>query len=156
MALDWEDVDLNHRTISVHRSKVMDDKGQWIINETAKTDESSRRVPILMDQLYQALQAVPDKHGPVMTIGPAGWRNQLDRVCAAEGLPPITVHCLRHSFASLAAHLGLRKDIAMAIGGWKDAKIMDDVYTHIYLTDMHAAQNVMSAFYNDDAEQNVN
>ena len=60
---------------------------------------------------------------------------------------------LRHSFASLSAHLRIPKEISMEIGGWSNDKIMTEIYTHIARSDIERYKNEMWEFYNNRAQQ---
>ena len=70
------------------------------------------------------------------------------------------VHGLRHSFASLAFHLGLTEQETMELGGWSDYNTMRKIYTHLAAADRLKSQNKMAAFFkanaNKDANQNEN
>ena len=55
---------------------------------------------------------------------------------------------MRHSFASLAAHLRIPEPVAMEIGGWADSKTMRNIYTHVSKLDIANSQNDMAKFYN--------
>lgn len=84
--------------------------------------------------------------------------SQINRVCKGAGLPLVGVHGLRHSFASLAHHIGLPEKEAMLIGGWEDAQTMHKIYTHIADADRVKAENMMAAFYknaNENANKNM-
>ena len=73
----------------------------------------------------------------------------VSRTCAKAGVKRVTVHQLRHSFASLAAHLRIPMEIAMEIGGWSNDKIMREIYTHIAQSDIERYKNELWKFYNE-------
>lgn len=64
-ALDWEDIDLNKRIISVRKAATLRG-GQTTIKDTTKTEAGQRDLPIC-EPLYQMLCKTPqsDRHGPV-------------------------------------------------------------------------------------------
>ena len=72
---------------------------------------------------------------------------RINRICKKEGLPEVGVHGLRHSFASLAYHLGVPEKIAMEIGGWANSQTMHKIYTHISKADAERYVTQMSAFF---------
>ena len=47
-------------------------------------------------------------------------RRNINKICHAMGLQSVGIHGLRHSFVSLAYHLGVPEKIVMEIGGWHD------------------------------------
>ncbi len=147
-ALRWEDVDLTNRTIHVRRSVVKDESGKYVEKTATKNLSSNRIVPIMMDSLYEALNATENKEGLVVKMSMPRVRKQLVKACQAAGVTTVSFHGLRHSFASLAAHIGMPEAIAMQIGGWANDKIMKRIYTHVLETDVQRYQNEMSGFYN--------
>ncbi len=147
-ALHWEDIDLDNRVIHVHRSIVRDEHNFWIEKETNKNTSSTRIVPIMMDNLYEALITSYKDSGHVVSLSMPQVKKRLDKACIGAEVTPVTFHGLRHSFASLAAHLGMPEAIAMQIGGWSNDKIMKRIYTHVLETDVNRYQNEMSQYYN--------
>ena len=59
------------------------------------------------------------------------------------------IHGLRHSFASLAAHLGIPENVAMRIGGWANDATMKRIYVHVLESDRERYGGEMAAFYNN-------
>lgn len=131
--LRWQDIDLERNLITISGAAVMDEHGKLVHKETNKNESSQRVVPILIPQLSQALAAVPEEQrdGYLVHGGPNVLWTQINRVCEKADLPLVGVHGLRHSFASLAYHLGIPPKDAMQIGGWADEHVMHDIYTHI-------------------------
>lgn len=62
----------------------------------------------------------------------------LKRACARAGVPEIHPHGLRHSWASRLAMAGVDRKALMELGGWKEGRMLDEVYAHV--TDDHKAQ----------------
>ncbi|MCP4920877.1 MAG: tyrosine-type recombinase/integrase, partial [Proteobacteria bacterium] len=54
----------------------------------------------------------------------------LRRACATAGLEPIHPHALRHTWASRLAMAGVDRQTLMVLGGWKDGRMLDEVYAH--------------------------
>ena len=72
---------------------------------------------------------------------------QIRAACERAGLPNVGVHGLRHSFASLAYHLGLSEKETMKIGGWSDYGTMRRIYTHLSDSDALRGENQMRDFF---------
>ena len=155
--LTWEEnIDLKKNQIIVAGAAVLDENSNLVRKETNKTKASRRYVPIFIPRLSELLQNEPDKHGQVMTYKTSGGlRHAIDRICKSASLPPVGIHGLRHSFASLAVHLGLPEETAMAIGGWSDFHTMRKIYTHISNKDMADHVQALTAFYKN-ANKNAN
>lgn len=147
LALEWRNVDLVKDRVLVSGAVVRNEDGTWIRKETNKTDASHRYVPIFIEQLHDALDAVEDKSGRVCDFSQHGLFCAINRVCRKAGVPQVGVHGLRHSFASLAVHLQMPEEVAMAIGGWSDFSTMRKIYTHISQKDMKDKTAKFTAFF---------
>lgn len=156
VALDWTHIDLENRWIKVRGAVVPGEKHKMVHKNTTKNSSSRRDVPII-DPLYEALQAVENKNGPVVPIHPATVWRLINEACAAAGVPEVGCHGLRHSFASLCHSLGIPAQAAMEIGGWSDRTTMDRIYTHVSKRDKDSYQNAFTNHFKASEEtQNAN
>lgn len=147
-ALRWENVDLKNRLIHIKGAAVYDESEVLVQKKTNKNTSSARTIPIMMDELYNALDVAKQPSGLVVTCYPNVIRNRINRICKANDLPQVGTHGLRHSFASLAKHLGMPEQLTMQIGGWSDYQTMRKIYTHISQKDADSYKNAMAEFYN--------
>ncbi len=152
-ALTKSNIDLKHDCIYVKGAKVLDEKNQYVIKTTNKNSTSQRIVPILIPRLRELLESTED--GFLVACNPNTLRKQINRVCKANDLPEVGVHGLRHSFASLAYHVGMPEAECMRIGGWADAGTMRNIYTHLAAKDIRASQNKVRDFF-ENANKNAN
>ncbi len=127
-------------TIKVRGAMVRGENG-LTRKELNKTDLSRRDVPVMIPRLAELLSAVP------VTVSATTINAHLTKLCAAAGLPEITLHCLRHSFASLAYHLRWTEKSTMQIGGWSTPDVVHDIYTHLSSKDKNSDVQRMRAFY---------
>ena len=150
LRLEYKDIDLKKGTIRVEGSLVCGEKNQYVEKATNKNRSSRRTVPIMIPRLTDLIAAAvkSGKAGKIVTCSPNTTWDRINRVCDNAGLPRVGVHGLRHSFASLAYHVGLSEHETMLLGGWSDYSTMHKIYTHIADKDLIAAKNKMSAFYN--------
>lgn len=155
LALDWKNVDLKKERVLVSGAAVWGADGKLTQKDTNKSASSRRYVPIMMPELLSALNAVKTKEGKVVNIAPNTMRKQINRACEENGLPKVSVHGLRHSFASLAYHLGLSEKECMKLGGWSDNQTMSKIYTHLAEADAQNSENKMTEFYKN-ANNNAN
>ena len=119
------------------------EKNRLVYKETNKTKKSRRVIPIMIPELKTAWEAIPEEQrtGLIYTrYQNILWRD-INRICKENNLPAVGVHGLRHSFASLARHVGLDEQDAMLIGGWEDPQTMHKIYEHISAADRIKAQN---------------
>lgn len=142
-ALEKEDIDLKKNVIHVHASMVNGSKGDgYIRRDKTKTASSTRDIPILIDRLKELADNIP------ISISRKQLNDDIAAVCKDMGLPSnVGCHGLRHSFASLAAHLRMPEQECMRLGGWSTPQIMREIYTHVAASDRAAAQKAMKDFY---------
>jgi len=62
----------------------------------------------------------------------------LHRASRRANLPPIHPHGLRHTWASRLAMAGVDRRTLMELGGWKEGRMLDEIYAHV--TDDHKAE----------------
>ena len=148
LALTWDKVDIKHSRILVAGAVVPNKDNKYVSKPTNKTDSSRRYVPIFIPQLTFALQKAEkasEKVIPYQTE--SGLLRAINGVCEGAGLPPVGVHGLRHSFASLCVHLGIPEETAMSIGGWSDFTTMRKIYTHVSQRDQQKHTAALSRFF---------
>lgn len=155
VALRWENIDLKNKIIKVSGAAVYDDDFRLIQKKENKNKTSARTIPILMPELWEALERVEDKIGLVCTKRPNTLWCGINRICKRANLPEVGVHGLRHSFASLAYHLGVPEKITMEIGGWADHNTMRKIYTHIAKQDVDRYKTKLQDFF-ENANKNAN
>lgn len=159
LALQWTDVDLDAKTISVTKS-IDYTVGAKPKTKAPKTEAGNRTVPILdilSERLAQERQGAADqdylfpapdstrggKGGGMMTL--RGYEGAWLRYCEAAGFlgsngkPTITAHNLRHGTATLMFELGVDELTAQRILGHSRIEITREIYT-----DLRAAQNAKS------------
>jgi integrase len=115
-----------------------------VTKETNKNASSTRDVHIVIPRLETLLKGIS---GALVTVKPNTPYIEINRVCKAVGLPQVGVHGLRHSFASLAYHLGWSEATTMREGGWSNSKTVHDIYTHLAAQDANADIERMRQFY---------
>jgi integrase len=141
--LRWRSVDLEAGVISVQEARV--EVGGQVLGKVPKTRTSLRRLGIggLRD-LQTLLRKTRDAHpnalpGDFVILGPDGQPPQPDQltrdlqpVIRRAGLPHITLHGLRHSFASVANSQGVPMfDISRTLGH-SSLAVTSNIYTHLF------------------------
>ena len=147
--LKKSDIDLRRGVICVRGSVVPDENNNLVRKETAKNRTSQRVVPIMIPALRDLLSETARGNGgdALVTGHPNVPYRQINRVCREAGLPEVGLHGLRHSFASLAHHLGLSERETMEIGGWADQTIMHEKYTHLSAIGRAEAESKLTEFF---------
>lgn len=144
LALTADKVDLEKELITVSGAAVYNDQGKFVRKETNKNATSQRTVHIVIPRLVTLLEGAD---GLLVTTKPNTTYVQVNRVCEAAGLPKVGVHGLRHSFASLAYHLGWSEATTMREGGWSNPKTVHEIYTHLASQDANEDILRMKNFY---------
>ena len=157
-ALDWSSIDLDNGFIHVKGSAVRDDKNNLVQKKENKTVDSQRTISIMIPRLRELLEAVPKnkRKGKIYTQPENYLWREVNRICKENNLPEVGCHGLRHSFCSLAAHVGLSEAETMQIGGWRSPDVMRRVYLHISNADNLKAMNKVAQFFSETPVQNQN
>ena len=127
-------------TIKV-RGAMVRGPGGMVRKELNKTDLSRRDVPVMIPRLAELVDQLP------VRISNNSVNKHLHKACEAAGLPDVTLHCLRHSFASLAYHLHWTEKSTMQMGGWSSPEIVHEIYTHLAAQDVSEDVRRMQEFY---------
>ncbi len=146
--LKWECVDFDHRTISITAARTT--AGALIVNKDTK-NRSSARVLYMGNDIFRlllrerkrqadmekamgttwprtGLVAVDDKGRP---FSPNRLTEAFTRFIRHSGLPPITLHGLRHTFATVASAQGAPLfEIGKALGH-STPSTTGRIYTHL-------------------------
>ena len=147
-ALRWENIDPHADFIHTTGARIRNENNEYVLKAEQKNLESDRSVPLLIPELRAAILRDWKPEGKVLSVSQTTLRCAVERTCARAGVKRVTVHQLRHSFASLSAHLRIPAEISMEIGGWNNDKIMKEIYTHIARSDIDRYKNEMWNFYN--------
>ena len=138
------DIDVDKGLIYVRGASVYNDKGQFVTKETNKNATSQRTVHIVIPRLTELLR---DRTGVIVTTKPNTTYVQVNRICRDVGLPEIGVHGLRHSYVSLAWHLGMDIMTIQREGGYANFDTVNKVYMHLAAQDADKDVKKMVAFY---------
>lgn len=148
VAMRWRDINLSQGVLIVHGAAVMDSSGNLVQKQTNKNLSSRRTVPFIIPQLADAVSAQPrDTDAYVYPHYSNVLRLNINKLCAANGLPPVGVHGLRRSFASLCYHLGVSEAVTMIAGGWSDFRTMRKIYTKVSENDIQTQASKFTTFF---------
>ena len=151
--LRWEAIPKNPKMIRVAGAVVRDETGKLVYKAQNKNRSSTRNVPMLIPELGKALERERRPEGFVVNWSQTYLRKRIHAICREAKVTDVTIHGLRHSFASLAYHLKVPERIAMEIGGWADQATMHNIYTHIARSDVAFYESALGDFF---ANKNAN
>ena len=123
---------------------VRNKNNEYVFKEANKTSKSRRDVPVMISRLTELW---PEEGQPLSFQKHSAANSMLQDVCEKAGLPVLTMHELRHSFASLALHLKWDIMTTCDVGGWSDPSTVQNIYTHLSKKDKNANIKRMQAFY---------
>lgn len=142
--LTAEDVDTNAGIMHIRGASVVGLNNKLIDKSTNKNQTSARDVHIVIPRLTELIRG---KKGKLIATNPTTLYGSINKLCEKHGLPQVGVHGLRHSFASLAYHLGWSEATTMREGGWANTDTVHRVYTHLANADANADIAKMREFF---------
>lgn len=144
----YGDVDLKKQIIHVRGAAVMNEDNEVVHKKQNKNASSTRDVPIMIPRLAELIDNGKGKKTDyLVTCHPNSIYRQVNSICKKHNLPEIGCHGLRHSFVSLAYHLGWSELATMKVAGYSDYQTMRKIYTHLADEDKKKAINSMQDFF---------
>lgn len=137
---------IKNGVIRVRGAVVPDKTGKLVHKPTNKNDPSRRDIQVMIPRLLE----IWPTSGEIKLQSASPMRRQIQKICRQNSLPEITIHGLRHSFASLAYHLRWDEMTTCAVGGWGDPTCVHRIYTHLSKLDKNDNIERMKQFYNSD------
>ena len=154
VALRWEDVDIQSRTISISRQYVRNPDGSLELTRP-KTENSVRLVSIPQAAVELLLQE-HEKHPDSPYLFPSPLTGEMyhpdsvvnlhKKILKDAGLEDIRFHDLRHTFATNALASGVDAKTLSGILGHTNASFTLDTYTHVTPDMQRAASDVVGGF----------
>lgn len=131
------------KQILVRGAIVQNKDNDLVEKKTNKNRLSNRAVTIMIPRLEEVLPS----SGKAVTCTAASVRARMATACRHAGLPVVSAHDLRRSFASLAFHLGWPEHLIMEMGGWSNPQTVHRIYLKLARTDVRAAVTSMRNYY---------
>ncbi len=122
-----EDSDVLSNGIIVNKAMVQNDKNEWIIRNTAKTDAGNRFVP-LPKEVLSKLSGIT---GRITPLDPNQIYRRYKKALKECGLPDYNFHSLRKYYASILHALGVPDKYIMQYGGWASNTVLKKVYQQV-------------------------
>ncbi|NDO18454.1 site-specific integrase [Lachnospiraceae bacterium MD329] len=148
LALTWDDIDLENRMVNVNKNLVVINdynknatkKSKTVIDSTTKTTSGKRDIP-LSDAAEMCVKQQQEKNinSPFVFCSAAGtpltkrniYRAFNDRLKKAKITTHLTIHSMRHSFATRLLEKGADIKTVSELLGHKSIQITLDIYSHI-------------------------
>ena len=119
--------DLDGNILHINKSKVVNERNEWMIKPIPKTSESIRDIYI-DDELVDLIR----KRGEAFAGHPNMLNKRLHDYQAILSLPAFRFHDMRAYYVSMAHSLGIPDRYIMANCGFSSNRIMDRVYKRTF------------------------
>lgn len=168
LALRWECVDFKAKTIRIDKTKTVT---SHTFLSTTKTKNSRRTIAVGDDVVEMLLHHKEEQTKQKELVGEAwkfpelvfttssgNWfdRNELNRrfkrLLEQHGLPKVTIHGLRHTYASMLIYAGENMQVISRNLGHASCDITSRVYAHVYPKVQARAANTISELLNTQAK----
>ena len=154
VALLWDDLDIQNRTISVSKQYIKNPSGTLTLSRP-KTETSVRRVSIPQEAVNLLIQE-HEKHPENPYMFPSPITGEMyypdsvvklhEKILKDTGLEHIRFHDLRHTFATLALQNGVDIKTVSSMLGHYDAGFTLRTYTHATRQMQDQAAETMGSF----------
>lgn len=142
MGLKWSDIDYNENVINISRSiNVQSEVGD------PKSDNGFRKIPLteealeilkLQKQKIKEYKVIDFSNAEYIFVNKNGhitnnvtYDISLRAICKKYDLPHISMHILRHTFATRCIEAGMKPKVLQIIMGHSNLNITMDLYVHI-------------------------
>ncbi len=151
--LDWENVNLDKRTICITQTYVVGKGGAYLCDP--KTERSNRVIPIT-SYAYDRLSAWHEEGaiGAIVTtqrgnrMNPSSGQYMVSRFLDKHSeLPHVTIHSLRHSFATACINAGIEVSKVSAWLGHREVSTTYNRYVKPLLGDLQNEVSVIDAAF---------
>lgn len=130
----WQDINWRQAELTIAPVK-LPDHTSW----RPKTSESHRVLPLpseLLQELREAWMRAGRSEGWIFPQEDrpqwprTNFKRALEGACKEAEVPLLYPHALRHTAATRWMWAGMDRPTALAVGGWKSTKMLDEVYSH--------------------------
>ncbi len=142
IALTWDDVDFQGRKVSVSKTAMVISSNSQLVVNPPKTKSSIREVP-LTQEAFRILEEQRDRevvgmeNAKYVFTGNDGeivsnqtYSRTLAYICEKNGIEPISMHSLRHTFATRCIEAGMKPKTLQTILGHSTLAMTMNKYVH--------------------------
>lgn len=141
---------INENTVEVHGARVPNEESKLVYKDTNKSKAGTRKVT-MPDYLAGRMQEIckdlkPDDFIFTMTSG--NVLKRFKKLLSGNGLPPYTIHSLRHCFAAIMHAQNVPDKYVMAMGGWSSDNVLKRVYQYTFEEETVKAKKKANNYFN--------
>lgn len=147
LALTWDDIDFDRREIHIRKTLEYKSTSEHVLGPPKSkagirtiplTDEAiailklqaeaNRNLSIKPKKIWKNQVFIGKKGVPVST---STYSNRLRTICKRNGLRPVSMHILRHTFATRCIEAGMKPKTLQTILGHENISMTMNMYVHI-------------------------
>ena len=139
--LQWEDADLKNRVLHVRRA-AKNIGGRWIVGPP-KSKSGERDIPLTEEavniirrqkaKVFGTDSVIPIEHaeGIFECRHAASYAATLEKICERAGVPRISIHSLRHTYATRCVEAGMDYKTLQVLMGHSSIGTTMNLYVHM-------------------------
>lgn len=128
-ALEWKDLDVENKRLSVTKAMVLDKNNCWVIKKPKK--KSSTRFISIEPVVIEELLKHRSDFRRIVDAAPNEVTERCRKICDSLNLPQIHLHTLRHYKASFLLCMGLTATTVGKYLGHSTDHMVQNVYGHL-------------------------
>lgn len=145
IGLKWSDIDFENRILKISRT-ANQINGEWIVG-APKSKAGQRGIPLTNEavdilnkvkQNRKPLNIVPMQYHDLVFVSRTGkpvdnssYNAALRKICEKANISPISMHILRHTFATRCIEAGMQPKTLQVILGHSSIDVTMDIYVHV-------------------------
>jgi integrase len=145
MALKWDDINFDKRTLRIDEAMVMDRNGKLVVKGTKTTD--SARTLKLPPYIQEKLMVLPRETEFVFKLTEDALTGRFPKICRNLGIEQYKFHDLRRSMATVGMSLNIADKLMMSRGGWSNIQTMKNIYQQVLQESEDEADLALNAYF---------
>lgn len=164
--LRWEDIDFSNRSIHIRRNVTHDSSSRKFITGNLKTNSVLRDIP-MTQTVYDILMKIKNqqtqhqrkvlsfefadhiflnRNGNLLPN--SNYDRYLEKLCVKAGIEKISMHTLRHTFATRCIESGMKPKTLQKILGHANISMTMDLYVHVTEDEKQKEMQKFEELYN--------
>ena len=164
--LRWEDIDFSNRSIHIRRNVTHDSSSRKFITGNLKTNSGMRDIP-MTQTVYDILMKIKNqqtqhqrkvlsfefadhiflnRNGNLLPN--SNYDRYLEKLCVKAGIEKISMHTLRHTFATRCIESGMKPKTLQKILGHANISMTMDLYVHVTEDEKQKEMQKFEELYN--------
>ncbi|HEX3038201.1 MAG TPA: site-specific integrase [Oscillospiraceae bacterium] len=142
---------ISGKTVDVHGARVPNEESKLVYKSTNKSKAGARKVT-MPDYLAERIQEMCKDLKPddlIFNMTPGNVLKRFKKLLANNGLPPYTIHSLRHCFAAIMHARNVPDKYVMDMGGWSSDNVLKRVYQYTFEEETIKAKEEVNNYFDN-------